>query len=187
MTIKTYPLLAFILFGTNLAQSFDLPKGWKTPEDSSFLGAWRKPSPTKYLTASVDINCDGLMDSFLILQPEKGLGIGLFAFLQKSDGSYKSGLLFDSRKDAAGLKGISEKEKKKLQFRYSSFFGIRIAERGIYPTACGQGYRACEKGEKRKIEIECGGIDLFPIDQGGNLNFYWDRKKKKILSAVMSD
>jgi hypothetical protein len=181
--------LAFlVLIGACVAHGFEPPKGWKMPVDSSFDGAWRKASPARYLSMGLDIDCDGYVDSAVILQPDKGLGIGLFVFLQDSAGGFKPKLVFDSRKDVAELKGLSEKEKKKIQFRYSSFYGIKAAARGIYPTACGQGYRPCERGERRKIEIECGGIDFFPSDQeGGNMDIYWDRKSKKILRALMND
>ncbi|MDB5103729.1 MAG: hypothetical protein JWP91_1418 [Fibrobacteres bacterium] len=187
MTLKMHPLFALLLLGYGFADALELPKGWIIPRDSSFYGAWRKPSPTRYLAAATDINCDGFVDSILILQPEKGRGLGLFAFLQDGNGQYRSSQLFDSRKEAAGLKDLSEKEKAELQWWYRSLSGVKAVERGIYPTACGQGYRACGKDEKRKIEIECGGIDFFPFKQGGDRYFYWNRSKKRILSAVMTD
>lgn len=174
-------------FGLGVGEAFELPKGWIAPVDSTFLGAWRKPSPSRYLAASTDMNCDGLPDSAMILQPALGRGIGLFLFLQDSNGNYKAKLLFDSRKQGADLKGRTELEKAKVQWRYRTFYGIRAVERGLYPTACGQGYRICGKGEKRRIEVECGGIDFYSSDQGGNIHFYWDRKRNRYLSAVMSD
>ncbi len=187
MTPKIPTLFGLLLFLTGIGQAFELPKGWIMPTDSMFNGAWRKPSPSKYLAAATDINCDGIVDSILILQPAKGRGIGLFAFLQDSNGLYKSSLLFDSRKDAPDLKGLSEMESAKVQIGYRALFGIKTVARGRYATACGQGYRACGKNEKRNIEVACGGIDFFPFGEGGNSNFYWDKKKHKVLSALMND
>jgi hypothetical protein len=180
-------LLAVLVLGSISNGSPVLPDGWILPKHSAFDGAWRKSNPSRYLKAGADLDCDGIEDSVFILQPVKGPGMGLFAFLQDAKGSYKPKLLFDSRKDGADLKGRSESEINKVQFWYRSLFGIKAVERGIYPTACGRGYRECGKSEKRKVEMACGGIDFFPFGEGGNINFYWDRGRKKFLSAVMGD
>lgn len=180
-------LWAILLVGNGFAEPLELPRGWMHPVAEDFQGAWRKASPSRYLELGVDLDCDESADSAVILQPEKGPGIGLFVFLRDSAGWRKAKLLFDSRKDAPGLKSLSGRERSKLQFWYRSQFGIRPAERGLFPTACGQGYRLCEKGEKKKVELECGGIDFFPNDQSGNTYFFRDRKKKKFLSALMND
>lgn len=187
MTLSKYLLLAVLVFAGNSIGAPVLPEGWILPNHSTFEGAWRKSNPTRYLKAGADLDCDGMEDSVFILQPVKGPGMGLFAFLGNGNGSYKARLLFDSRKDGADLKGRTEKEINKIQLWYRLLFGIKIVKSGLYPTACGRGYMECGKGEKRKVEMACGGIDFFPFEEGGNINFYWDRDRKKFLSAVMGD
>lgn len=187
MRTATFLLFAMVVLASESQGAPSLPKGWILPEHPAFDGAWRKASPSRYLKAGADLNCDGIEDSVFILQPAKGPGIGLFAFLQDGNGAFKAKLLFDSRKDGTDLKGRTEKEVNKVHFWYRSLFGIRIVARGIYPTACGKGYMECGKNEKRKVEMECGGIDFFPFEEGGNINFFWDRGRKKFRSAVMGD
>ena len=187
MSISRNPLLAILVSASVSMGSPVLPEGWMLPVHSNFDGAWRKTSPSKYLKLGADLDCDGNVDSVFILQPVKGTGMGLFAFMQDSTGAFKAKLLFDSRKDGADIKGRSEKEVNKVQLWYRLLFGIKKVERGIYPTACGRGYMECGKNEKRKVEMACGGIDFFPFEEGGNTGFYWDRSRKKFLSAVMGD
>jgi hypothetical protein len=187
MRITTFILLAAVALASETPGAPALPKGWILPVHPAFDGAWRKTSPSRYLKAGADLNCDGIEDSVFILQPANGPGVGLFAFLGNGKGAYKAKLLFDSRKDGADLKGRTEKEVNKVQFWYRSLFGIKVVERGIYPTACGKGYMECGKNEKRKVEMECGGIDFFPFEEGGNINFFWEPRRKKFSSAVMGD
>jgi hypothetical protein len=146
LNISKNLLLAVLVFGSDSIGAPVLPEGWIPPTHSNFAGAWRKSDPSRYLKAGADLDCDGNEDSVFILQPVKGPGMGLFAFLQDGNGSYKSKLLFDSRKDGADLKGRSEKEINKVQSWYRLLFGIKIVESGIYPTACGAGAPA-KKGQ----------------------------------------
>lgn len=185
MGITTVLLSAWI-FGNSSIGSPELPEGWVLPNHHSFDGAWRKPSPTRYLKMGSDLNCDGFEDSVFILQPVKGPGMGVFAYLQDDNGSYRALKLFDSRK-AGDMKGRTDRDIKREQLWYRSMFGVRAAERGMYPTACGKGYMECGKGERRKVELACGGVDFFPSEAGGNMYFFWVPGTRKFQSAVMGD
>lgn len=112
--------------------------------------------------------------------------MGVFAYVDDGKGSYRVEKLFDSRK-AGDMKGRSDRDIKREQLWYRSMFGVKPAEKGIYPTACGKGYMDCGKGETRKVELACGGVDFFPTEAGGNRYFFWVPGRRKFVSAVMGD
>lgn len=84
------------LLALGSGRALELPKGWLAPADYSFYGAWRKTSPTRYLGTGLDLDYDGLRDSVLILQPAKGLGIGIIEFLRHEDATVRARQMFRS-------------------------------------------------------------------------------------------
>lgn len=178
--------IGLMVVGTCLAGEIPLPSGWIKPINLAFNEEWRKESSSRFLSAGSDFNCDGLIDSAFILEPTKGLGIGLFVCLQESR-LFKCRKLYDSRKDPANTENLSEDTKTQVQLRFRSIYGIKVVENGLARTACGKGYWECEKGEKSEVLIKCKGIDFFPFDQGGDVFYYWEPGRSSFMSAVVTD
>jgi hypothetical protein len=152
-----------------------LPTGWKRPSDPIFNQAWRNASKQKYLALGADLNCDGLIDSALILQPESGKGIGVFVFLKDAAGNYKCISIYESMKDKANIENLKPNVKDKIQNQYRVVWGIEEVINGIYKTACGKGYYDCNKGEPEEINLKCSSINFF-LSEGANCFYYWDSR-----------
>ncbi|MEW5960758.1 MAG: hypothetical protein AB1801_23785 [Chloroflexota bacterium] len=163
-----------------------IPAGWVIPQDAVFNEQWRRDSVQKYLAVDGDFDGNGLADVAMILQKKDGDGIGLFAFMGRSDGSYLAECLFDSTQFLSAI-GVPDEVKKSEQEIYRRYWGIRLVETGGYPTACGKGYYECTADEPETLVLRHQAIDFFFYDAGGNQFFFWKEESKKFVSVQMSD
>jgi hypothetical protein len=141
---------------------------------------WRNKSPTKYLSAGADYNGDGAIDSVMILEPIKNIGLGVFLFLSTKKNSIEVIKLYDTQNDTS----LKKPEDIQLFMRY---YGLQNVPAGSYQTACGKGYFECAKNEPADILIKNIGIEFFHYDAGGTRYFYWDSLLDKINFQWMDD
>jgi hypothetical protein len=134
------------------------PPGWRYPAERSYSFHLR-----------ADFNGDGILDEASILLSEKGPGWGVFVFLGAKDGHMRVTSL--------------ETEPGTLSARD---FGIRIAEPGVYETACGKGYFDCNPSEPTMLKLQHPAIDLFQ-NEGANSFFWWDAATGQFRRTWMSD
>jgi hypothetical protein len=100
-----------------------LPSGWRLPNQDELFEQTPSKGGCSFMQVDADFNGDGLIDQARILINKKGPGIGLFAFMAKPDGSYRTKQLAN----AAGEMG-------------GRVLGIKVVQPGEYLTACGKGY-----------------------------------------------
>jgi hypothetical protein len=169
------------------ANAIVLPKGWIYPKDLIFLSKWRDRDPNKYLKCSGDFNGDGIVDTAMILQREKGLGMGIFVCLSNSQNAPLMISLYESEADKANIVPGKPDVTEKVLISYRSRYGISTAKPGVYITACGRGFYDCRKNEPEKIRLVAPAIRFFEYDAGYEEFFYWDAKAKKFINQQMSD
>lgn len=146
-----------------------LPQGWKMPEPNDLKDDWRDDSPDRLAVVHGDFNGDGIKDTARLLVREDGSALGLFAFVSQEDQSLRPYLL-----DEMDDKGMIQ------------VMGIQKVSPGMYHTACGKGYWACEQGEVPQIEIKNAAIDYFKVESANSF-FFLDNRINNFKRIWISD
>jgi hypothetical protein len=169
--MKSINTAIFILLATFLtfAKQSLLPSGYHYPKESDYIGDWkdfRKKIPVPF-HLQADFNSDGLKDDVWILIRNDGKGCALFVFLNQRNGPPQI---------------IRLVERDALPQR----FGIVLAPRGRYETACGKGYFECAPGEREWLQVNKPAICFFVYESAESI-FYWKPKMKSFQEARLSD
>jgi hypothetical protein len=180
-------MLLFLMASSSSHVNADDQSNWRTPNNSLFKAEWRNESPTRYLVCVEDFNGDGRKDTAKIMESVKGNGMAIFVFLADTMKGTTSICLYNSETDSANIVDVDKAQAAKFQKIYRLSYGIKIAEKGHYVTACGQGFYECEKGEPEEIDLQYPGIEYFQYDSGDVRFFYWDSVEKRFLVQQMSD
>ncbi len=132
-------------------------KGWSQSEDET-------PIPYHF---KADLNSDQIIDDVWIMFRKKGVGYGIFVFLNQRTG-----------------KPIIQQivnETEGQPYNYS----IYVADSGVYETWCGKSGQ-CKQGEPESINLRGSGIFL-TASGSSTILYYWDSTKQKFASIFISD
>jgi len=166
---KLCGVFALLLLLSACVDKFELPEGWRTPNNVELEDRWRNVDNNKYIKIWGDFNGDGTIDEARLLVRNNPSSLGLFAFVSQPNHSYKSYFL-DEMKGNIAIHAM----------------GIRIVASGIYKTACGKGYWKCSNGETPEIVIKNEAIDYFKTESANSF-FYWDSATNKFNRIWISD
>jgi len=171
---KLLIIMAFFTFlGSTTGHSeviASFPSGWRladradySTEDLSFLNN-RVPNRVES-----DFNGDGINDDARILLNDIEKKFGLFVFLGKKEGGYKTIKLVEYLKDTVKL-----------------YMGIFVITHGKHITACGKGYGNCAPDEPKELTLRNPGINFFQFESASSV-FYWDPEKNEFKRVWLSD
>jgi hypothetical protein len=146
-----------------------LPTGWRRAAASEASSDWRGRDRCRHLVVSADFNGDGLSDQAELLVSESAPEFGPFAFVAQRDGTYREYRLGDA-----------------MPLDYFEVMGIRPVRPGLYRTACGKGYAACEVGEPKVLRLRTWSIDFFK-EESANSFFYWNGRAASFKRVWISD
>jgi len=170
-----YRLIKCLAFGfvfiasSSFAKNNILPSGWRMPHSSELNDDWRRKDPDKYSIIRADFNGDGLKDRAMLLVSIRRNEIGLFVFLSRKGGAFKTYKL-DVVKGEKLLQAI----------------GIAKVLPGQCKTACGKGYWECGKGDISDVSIKYDAINYFKAESAA-LYFYWDERSRSFKRMWISD
>lgn len=186
--------LGIVFSMTSDAKTIGLPhssiedlKNWRAPKDTLFDAEWRSLDSARYLKRYADFNGDGIIDTAKILEPVNGNGIGIFVFLGDSVKSNEPICLFKSDASSLDFSDLSKTEIMEYQHGYRLSYGITVAGKGNYLTACGRGFYDCDQGEPEDIHLTNPGIYFFQYDAGYAVVFYWDLKRNHFVEQEVGD
>jgi hypothetical protein len=169
--IITYIGMTVVLISVAMSGPQPLPKDYRYPTDSDRTHDWeafKKETPTPF-HARADYNGDGRDDDAWILLGTDGPGWGLFVFLSTPSGS-PTVLTLDRNKGDVPAQTM----------------GVGVTPKGSYPTACGKGYWACEKGEPETLHLTLPAINYFKFESADSV-FWWNSESKQFIRTWKSD
>jgi hypothetical protein len=134
-----------------------------------------------------DFNNDGKLDTAMILESQKGLGIGLFVDFSDSKNDRQHICLYNSETDSANTENLSVAIREKVQKIFRATNGIRLVRKGVYKTACGKGFFDCMKGKPKQVNLDAPGISFFQYDAGFERYYFWNAAKGKFENQQMRD
>ena len=151
----------------------DLPPGYRLPAKKELADRDRAASPMRLAKAAADFNGDGVRDEAFLLKSTRFSGQALFVRLSNGSRGH----------DWVRLDTIDWGP------QYPNVdlaMAIEILRPGIHQYYCFEDEKACNLGQKKKIQLSTAALSYYRFGSSGSF-YFWDRKDKKFRRAWDSE